>query len=272
MNMEKEKRNFENHKATLTDYGNIIILDFKNPESSNYAIRFLFEEDKCKLHISGDLGELVASNCYNMTYERFTDFVDNIGYFKEKIDCHSRSIYTYDETLAREELVKYFKENEWLSLTDLYESEENEDIRTNDIIDDILEDFCTYTGLSSKGYEVLQELGADCFEYAPYLGRKDTGILDLYMLAFKLAKEQIDNQKVFLLKIAYSWGDEESDIRCSSFEEAWKTAKEMAINEAEITSEEHGCEIGVSICKAGGQISLHYTYDDTYCIYNVVEE
>ena len=33
MNMEKEKRNFENHKATLTDYGNIIILDFKNPES-----------------------------------------------------------------------------------------------------------------------------------------------------------------------------------------------------------------------------------------------
>ena len=31
MNMEKEKRNFENHKATLTDYGNIIILDFKIP-------------------------------------------------------------------------------------------------------------------------------------------------------------------------------------------------------------------------------------------------
>ena len=39
INIEAQKKNFENHIATLTDCGNIKILDFKNPESSNYRIR-----------------------------------------------------------------------------------------------------------------------------------------------------------------------------------------------------------------------------------------
>ena len=66
MNIELEKENFKNHIATFTDYGNIKILDFKNPKSYDYRIRFLFEEDYCRLHISGDLGELIASN-YNLS-------------------------------------------------------------------------------------------------------------------------------------------------------------------------------------------------------------
>lgn len=58
MNLERQKERFKNHVATLTDYGNIKILDFKEPGSSIYRIRFLFEEDYYRLHISGDLGEL----------------------------------------------------------------------------------------------------------------------------------------------------------------------------------------------------------------------
>ena len=77
MNLERQKDNFKNHIATFTDYGNIKILDFKNPDSSHYRIRFLFEEDYCRLHISGDLGELIATNYYNMTFDKFTDFVNN---------------------------------------------------------------------------------------------------------------------------------------------------------------------------------------------------
>ena len=101
---EKQMKHFEKHIATLQDYGNIKVLDFKNPESINYRIRFIFEEDWCRCHISGDLGELVATNYNNMTYEGFKDFVHNTGYFKEKIDCASRPIYEYDEKLAVKEL------------------------------------------------------------------------------------------------------------------------------------------------------------------------
>ena len=68
MDLKKQKEHFKNHVATFTDYGNIKILDFKAPGRSDYRIRFLFEEDFYRLHISGDLGEMTASNYNNMTY------------------------------------------------------------------------------------------------------------------------------------------------------------------------------------------------------------
>ena len=191
MNLEKQKEHFKEHIATFTDYGNIKILDFKRPNSSEYRIRFLFEEDYCRLHISGDLGELIASNYNNMTYEKFSDFVNDVGYFEQKIDCHNRHIYTYDEEQAREELLKMAKDNDWLLFSDKYSYEDDEE-RLDNIIDDILYDFDSSTGIGRKGYDELSDLEDDVFDFAYELGKKETGILELYMLAFKLAKEQLD--------------------------------------------------------------------------------
>ncbi len=194
MNIELEKENFKNHIATFTDYGNIKILDFKNPKSYDYRIRFLFEEDYCRLHISGDLGELIASNYNNMTFEKFSDFVNNVGYFEQKIDCHNRSIYTYDEDLAREALLEMAKNHDWLLFSDKYSYEDDDEKRLNNIIDDILYDFDENTGIGRKGDDELSNLEDDLFEFVYNLGKKKTGILEIYMLAFKLAKEQIDKQ------------------------------------------------------------------------------
>lgn len=194
MNIELEKENFKNHIATFTDYGNIKILDFKNPKSYDYRIRFLFEEDYCRLHISGDLGEQIASNYNNMTFEKFSDFVNNVGYFEQKIDCHNRSIYTYDEDLAREALLEMAKNHYWLLFSDKYSYEDDDEKRLNNIIDDILYDFDENTGIGRKGYDELSNLEDDLFEFVYNLGKKKTGILEIYMLAFKLAKEQIDKQ------------------------------------------------------------------------------
>lgn len=194
MDLEKQKEHFKEHIATFTDYGNIKILDFKKPNSSTYRIRFLFEEDYCRLHISGDLGELIASNYNNMTYEKFSDFVNDVGYFEQKIDCHNRPIYTYDEDKAREELLKMAKEHEWLSFSDKYSYEDDDEERLNNIIDDLLYDFDSDTGIGRKGYDDLCDLEDDVFEFVSNLGKKETGILELYMLAFTLAKEQLDRQ------------------------------------------------------------------------------
>lgn len=191
MDLERQMKNFENHIATFTDYGNIKILDFAKPNSSHYRIRFLFEEDYCRLHISGDLGELIATNYNNMTFNKFTDFVNNTGYFEEKVDCHNRAFYYYDEYVARQELKKQFEEYEWLSYTDKYDWELNDEKRLEYILDDILYDFSYDTGIGSKGYEELSEFDSDYWEWAYDLGRKSTGILNLYMLAFKLAMEQL---------------------------------------------------------------------------------
>ena len=196
MNIEKQKENFKNHIATFTDYGNIKIVDFKEPETSYYRIRFLFEEDYCRLHISGDLGELIATNYNNMTFDKFSDFVNNTGYFSQKIDCHSRNIYLYDEDLAKKQLYKILEEYDMLEEiynNDRYDFETDED-KLNEFYEYVFEDFTDTKGIGSKGIDALGENFEEPWDFADDLGKKETGILDLYMLAFKLAKEQLDNK------------------------------------------------------------------------------
>lgn len=190
LNIEKQKENFKNHVATFTDYGNIKILDFKEPGRSYYRIRFLFEEDYYRLHISGDLGQLVATNYNNMCYEDFSDFVHNTGYFECKIDCHDREIYEYDYDKAANELRELFED---LEVTSEYDWQSDEEYR-EEKIDEILEDLSTDTGLGSKAYDILSEIDGDCFEYIGNIGKVRTGILELYMLAFELAQDQLKAQ------------------------------------------------------------------------------
>ena len=187
---EYQKKQFSEHIAKFTDYGNIKILDFRNPGSSIYRIRFLFEEDYYRLHISGDLGELIAYNFTNMNYEDFaTDFVDNVPYFTEKIKCHNRPLYEYLESKARKELTDMIRDYDWVDVEDDDEEYQKE---LEDLLDEILTDFDYDTGISHEGYEKLKELDPDAWEYAGHIGRQPTGILDLYMLAFKLAQEQLN--------------------------------------------------------------------------------
>ena len=186
INLEAHKELFKNHIATFTDLGNIKILDFKKPGDSCYYIRFLFDESIYTLHISGDLGNLTASNYNNMTYECFGDFVHNPDYFRHKIDCHSRDLFEYDEDSAYKEIEEQIKEYE-LKLPEDYEN-------THDFICDVLQNFSDRRGLSEKGYDVLSEIDSDCWEYASSLGRRSTGIVELYLLAFELATEQLKNK------------------------------------------------------------------------------
>ena len=179
--MDKKKviERFKNHKATFTDYGNIKVLDFEEPGRIEYRIRFLFEVVHYILHITGDLGELTASNYSNMTYEGFTDFVNNTGYFKEKIDCMNRPLYFWDENEARQELEKELEEAGY----DIEEIESD--------IDDIMNGFDDGHGIAPDGQEKLENLISDGWEFAGELGKRDTGIIDIYMIAFKLAMKQL---------------------------------------------------------------------------------
>lgn len=188
MYLEKQKEYFKHHIASFADYGNIKIVDFKKPNSSVYRIRFLFEEDFYRLHISGDLGELVATNYKNMTFEGFSDFVNNPGYFEKKINCMSRTLYFYDENKARKDLDKLITENDaWDEfMEDRFDFETHEDV-----LNDILEDFDEKRGIGSNGYDELSKGIIDAWYYASDAGKTNTGILELYMLAFKLAMEQL---------------------------------------------------------------------------------
>lgn len=201
--IERQKEKFKNHKATLTDLGNIKILDFKNPDSCAYRIRFLFEEDYCKLHITGDLGELIASNTRNMTYEGFKDYVHSIGYFEEKIDCHSRPLRYYDEQIARNEIKEYFKNKDMIDIIldykeyDYADTDKSDEEKLDDFINELLVDFSDETGidwdnLDEKLSEIFDDYVIDYTYDLRDVGEQSTGILDLYMLAFELARKDLE--------------------------------------------------------------------------------
>ena len=192
MNLEIQKEYFKDHVATFQDFEDIKILDFQRPGSSEYRIRFLFEEDHYRLHITGDLGELIAFNISNMRYATFGDFVHNPGYFEQKICCMSRDLYYYDADKAKKDLLEQLDWYDW--------EEENKysdwsiEERRDYEIDCILEDLYDRTGLGSKAYDRLSEIDPDCWEWISYIGREDTGIIELYLYAFELAQKQLKSQ------------------------------------------------------------------------------
>ena len=186
--LKKQAERFKDHVAKFVDYGNIKILDFGKPGDSSYRIRFLFEEDYCRLHISGDLGELIACNYENMRYEKFFDsFVHNVGYFESKIKTCSRPIYCFDYDQAVKDLEEFLGK---------YELVEEDEIQEK--VEEILQDFDDDTGIGSKGCDVLSEIDSDWWEYAGSgvpIGKVKTGILDLYMLAYELAWNQLKKEE-----------------------------------------------------------------------------
>ena len=208
---ERAQKIFKNHVATFTDYGNIKILDFKNPKSCDYRIRFLFEEDYYRLHISGDLGELTATNCNNMTYETFSDFVRDIGYFEGKINCCSEPLYYYDEETIREDVLTLITEfgtiEEFIENCreeSICSSSDNAEDVLNVFFDALLEDFSDETGLSQSSREFLAEYLENSDEaWSSNIGQRSTEILKWYMFAFKLAKKQIDDSTGVRKEILY---------------------------------------------------------------------
>ena len=62
-------------------------------------------------------------------------------------------------------------------------------------MDDILWHFDIDSGLTEEGVEKLEEFVPDCWELAEEIGREETGVIELYMLAFKLAKAQIEERE-----------------------------------------------------------------------------
>ena len=87
-------------------------------------------------------------------------------------------------------------DGDWLTESNRYWYEEDEEERLAHIIDDILVDFSNTTGIGKSGYDALSEINPDAWEFAYDIGKTETGILDLYMLAFKLAQEQLQNTGV----------------------------------------------------------------------------
>lgn len=202
MDLELQKKMFADHVATLRDYGDIKILDFQKPESNYYRIRFIFEDDHDRVHISGDLGELIAYNHAGMDFRRFIDYCyRHPVWFKSKVRCSDRPIHTYDRELAEKQLIAIMKDK---CLYDKvigcywYLDDESEPVEVEEaLVGDALEDFSESGGIGVVGKAALMNIDSTAFWPIDEIGLcKDPGITDLYLLAFKLAYKQLQEKGV----------------------------------------------------------------------------
>lgn len=202
MDLDVQKKMFADHIATLRDYGDIKVLDFQKPESNYYRIRFIFEEDHDRVHISGDLGELIAYSRAGMEFRYFINYCyHNPVLVKAKVQCSSRPVTTYDRELARKQLIAVLKDKSLYNkvigcywyLDDDSEPEEVEEA----LIGDALEDFSEVGGIGVVGKAALMNIDSTAFWPIDEIGLEEgPGIVDLYLLAFKLAYKQLQEKGV----------------------------------------------------------------------------
>ena len=198
MDLDVQKKMFADHVATLRDYGDIKILDFQKPGSNYYRIRFIFEEDHDRVHISGDLGELIAYNYAGLNFRNFIDCCrrDHI-FFKIRVKCSSQPLYTYDRELAEKQLLQKTKDNYVLDrIADYFDVCEPEDA-VKPFMEKVLDGFSDTEGICEIGERTLLNIDYSSFDPIDEIGLEEgPDIFDLYLLAFALAYRQLQDKGV----------------------------------------------------------------------------
>lgn len=198
MNLELQKEMFADHVATLRDCGDIKIVDFQKPESNYYRIRFIFEDDHDRVHISGDLGELIAYSYAGLNFRKFIDWCrrDSI-FFKPKVKCSSNPLYTYDRELAEKQLLQKTKDNYTLDrIADYFDVCEPEDA-VKPFIENVLDGFSDTEGICEIGERTLLNIDYSAFDPIDEIGLEEgPDVFDVYLLAFKLAYKQLQEKGV----------------------------------------------------------------------------
>ncbi len=202
MNLELQKEMFADHIATLRDYGDIKIVDFQKPGSNYYRIRFMFEEDHDRVHISGDLGELIAYNHAGLNFRNFIDYCyRHRVWFKTKVLCSSRPLQTYNKELAEKQLTQKLKDKYLFNKVSTYFSscfgDLEHDVVTTLLVEDALVDFSDGGGIGEDGEKLLSNIDSTGFWPIDEIGLEEgPDIVDLYLLAFKLAYRQLQEKGV----------------------------------------------------------------------------
>lgn len=198
MDLELQKEMFADHVATLRDYGDIKIVDFQKPESNYYRIRFIFEDDHDRVHISGDLGEMIAYSYAGLNFRKFIDWCrrDSI-FFKLKVKCSSHPLYTYDRELAEKQLLQKTKDNYTLDrIADYFDVCEPEDA-VKPFIENVLDGFSDTEGICEIGERTLLNIDYSAFDPIDEIGLEEgPDVFDVYLLAFKLAYKQLQEKGV----------------------------------------------------------------------------
>lgn len=166
----------------MIDYGDVKIVNFARPGRSAYAMRFLFDERRFALHITGDLGVVTAINQSNMTLKDCGAFCADPGYFAEKVVCMDRPRWVYDADAARAALKELFAD---------YDVAGNRAAMA-EFWREFEWGFSQRDGLSEKVADLAREIIGEGFDGdLSEIGQRESGIFEVYMGALGMARDQV---------------------------------------------------------------------------------
>lgn len=188
--MEQEVRQhwFPNHQAKLTEYEGVSILDWKEPGTVCYSVRYIFAGSR--LYISGDIGEAIFNLTWKATPESFADV--ELGYLLGKLSCHSRDRWHFDERKAKNDIREWYEEA-------VYDVEGKSLKETNEVhkeLKRIIQVVTTPKELERELFDYYTDnsfyyYDAEDFSMFSDFGKKLPMVYVAYLLGIKLANEQL---------------------------------------------------------------------------------
>lgn len=193
--MEKQiahaKERFAHHKADFIQLDGISILNWKHESGSiDYYVRYVFDEKRGLLYISGDLGHAVVELTESATLKALSGY--EVGYFVEKIKC-STDLYSYDEELARSDLERRFSDYEEEPEDNEEEDIFDEKMSISEMIADLLGSLDRRRGLelTEEQQEYLSNIAPDYWEWVGGVGQYICARVILWLVGLNMAYKQI---------------------------------------------------------------------------------
>jgi hypothetical protein len=97
---------FKNHKATLTQHGDLQVLEWREPGTIFYYVRYVFDGNK--VYISGDIGEAIYWLTWKADVHSFKNI--HIDYFTEKLQAYHDNRWDFSSEKAVRRLREWLKE------------------------------------------------------------------------------------------------------------------------------------------------------------------
>ena len=176
---------FKEHQATYTDYGELKVLQWRQPGSIYYHIRYVFDGNN--LYISGDTGEAVFCFTEKVDVHRLARY--DLGYFEGKLKAYHESRRDFNSQKAVERLRVWLK--------DLKEAGKKYDHDEMKVLFKELREECS----SSKNWafivnnhaDFISDLDVDYFEWIYGIGDEIPWRVHGYLIGLKMAAEQLPN-------------------------------------------------------------------------------
>jgi hypothetical protein len=186
---EQIKQNwFLKHKAKLTEFDGISILDWKQEGTAMYSVRYIFAGSR--LYVSGDIGEAIFNLTWKATPESFDDV--DLSYLLGKLSCHSRDRWHFDEKKALNDVREWYEEASYE--TGEKHLKETKEIHSN--LKKIIKSVSTPKELERDLFSYYMDnsfyyYDGEDFSMFSDFGKKLPNVFIAYLLGIKMALEQL---------------------------------------------------------------------------------